>query len=123
MGLLATPGLALAQSDPSNGSPAGSVYKLPFDSGRGDAAPRKGDDPAGIASLFRSENNFGSSGRVPGAQGGNRKEKGGGPAVGVPSAETGETSEISSFVLIAIILAVGAGLGVLAGRALRGRGG
>ena len=65
-------GVALAQStDPQPGSPPGRVYELPVDTGRKDAAPRggdKGSDPA--SSTFRSENNFGTSGSVPGDGGG-----------------------------------------------------
>lgn len=58
--------------DPSANSPAGQVYQLPFDKGRKDAAPRGGSGKGtptgspGESSIYRSENNFGSSSRVPG---------------------------------------------------------
>jgi len=71
-------------SDPAADTPAGTVYKLPLDDARGDAAPRR---PAGSGSLkngsvsgsgdattsspkspLRSENGFGSSSIVPGTE-------------------------------------------------------
>jgi hypothetical protein len=86
--------------DPSAGSPPGVVYQLPFDHGRGDAAPTKGkgggDGSAGSGgsadsgaasgssddvSFYRSENNFGSSSQVPGASGAGTG-KGGSDAAG-----------------------------------------
>jgi hypothetical protein len=63
-------------SDPEAGSPAGTVYRIPLDSAREDAAPRRAQpstgrsgDPAsdaGTDSPIRSENRFGSSAQVPG---------------------------------------------------------
>lgn len=76
-------------SDPEADSPSGTVYELPLDRGRKDAAPRKrprrnaakrpvvgsrrgpaptrtGDGGGGTDSPIRSENNFGSSSQVPG---------------------------------------------------------
>jgi hypothetical protein len=70
-----------AIGDPPTGSPAGAVYELPLERGRSDGAPKTGGGPSGeggaggaaggagsgeAASLYRSENNFGSSSRVPG---------------------------------------------------------
>jgi hypothetical protein len=68
-----------AVGDPPTGSPAGAVYELPLERGRSDGAPSfggggssGGGGAAGgagsgeAASLYRSENNFGSSSRVPG---------------------------------------------------------
>ncbi len=74
---LATTAAARADThDPNAGSPAGTVYEIPLDAARGDAAPGQrgnrrppagadrpsGDDPSPI----RSENGFGSSSQVPG---------------------------------------------------------
>lgn len=79
--LLHAPAAYGAAGDPSTGSPAGAVYVLPLEQGRSDAAPKGGlllpgaggggGGPGGGAggggeSLYRSENNFGSSSRVPG---------------------------------------------------------
>jgi hypothetical protein len=87
-----------APGDPPSGSPAGAVYELPLERGRADGAPKGGGgtaagggdsvgataDGGGAAagedgSLYRTENNFGSSSEVPGlaAAGG-----GGGPGGG-----------------------------------------
>jgi hypothetical protein len=71
---VAVPGAARAQdpagaNDPSAGSPAGTVYQIPLDTARHDAAPRSngGGGGAGSGSPLRSENGFGSSSQVPGA--------------------------------------------------------
>ncbi len=73
-----------APGDPPKGSPSGAVYELPFERGREDASPKGGGGTGGgggtsgasgdasggqtdaSGSLYRSENNFGSSSRVPG---------------------------------------------------------
>jgi len=62
-----------APGDPPIGSPAGAVYELPLEQGRTDAAPRppgSSSSDSGAASesgsLYRTENNFGSSSVVPG---------------------------------------------------------
>ena len=69
---------ALAQdpevhTDPDRGSPAGTLYEIPLERGRGDAAPLSGgagtpSAPPAVApaSPIRSENGFGSSSQVPG---------------------------------------------------------
>ena len=75
---------ALAQdpevhTDPDFGSPAGALYEIPLERGRGDAAPLPGGGGTGAAaapqgaapaSPIRSENGFGSSSTVPGAPSG-----------------------------------------------------
>src|SRR5688572_11487376 len=75
---------APAQSDdPSSGSPSGTIYRLPVDAGRRDAAPRPDGDPSGggiPGSTFRSDNNFGTSSVVPGDPSG--KGDGGGDGSG-----------------------------------------
>ncbi len=78
-----------APGDPPAGSPSGQIYELPFEKGRSDAAPKGSggtsaggggaasaggggeatsptDDASVEPSLYRSENNFGSSSQVPG---------------------------------------------------------
>jgi hypothetical protein len=79
------PAPALAQdpevhTDPDPGSPAGSLYQIPLERGRDDAAPRGGSTGGGTAgggatggggapaaSGIHTENGFGSSSQVPGA--------------------------------------------------------
>ncbi|HEX3173433.1 MAG TPA: hypothetical protein VHQ43_04345 [Solirubrobacterales bacterium] len=96
------PGTAYsAPGDPPTGSPSGSVYQLPLQQGRADAAPKSGGGTGapesaggagggqeGDGSLYRTENNFGSSSEVPGAaaiggagggSGGGSGSAGGGP--------------------------------------------
>lgn len=70
-------GTASAQdpgNDPAGGSPSGTVYEIPLDRGRDDAAPRGGYSPStrraagsGGGSAIRSDNGFGTSSTVPGA--------------------------------------------------------
>jgi hypothetical protein len=79
VGPVAPSGAAGLPSDPSPDSPSGTVYALPLDSARRDAAPRTApgqggrshtgetnSEQAGYDSAIRSENNFGSSSDVPG---------------------------------------------------------
>jgi hypothetical protein len=147
-----------APGDPPSGSPAGSVYQLPLEQGRSDAAPKgsggtaaggsdsskegggasEGSTAAGgeeAGSTYRSENNFGSSSRVPGAPsagtgaagakgsagggggkaGGEAAAGGAGTNAGAPATETagtGNTSVPASVVLLGAIalLAIAAGI-------------
>jgi hypothetical protein len=72
------PAAAWAQTgDPSVGTPQANQYQIPVQAGRHDAAPPKDQGSSGGGSLYRSNNNFGSSSVVPGDPGG-----GGGPAGG-----------------------------------------
>jgi hypothetical protein len=73
-------------TDPTPGSPSGTIYHLPVDTGRSDAAPHpvgKGgkdggtsgsttssDDEGTPGALYRSNNNFGTSSQVPGVASG-----------------------------------------------------
>ncbi|HSD24444.1 MAG TPA: hypothetical protein VLB79_08975 [Solirubrobacterales bacterium] len=76
--LLLLPSAAAAQTgDPSIGTPQANQYEIPVQAGRHDAAPPKDRGGSGGGSLYRSNNNFGSSSVVPGDPGG-----GGGPAGG-----------------------------------------
>lgn len=78
--LLLLPSAAAAQTagDPSIGTPQANQYQIPVQAGRHDAAPPKDQGSTGGGSLYRSNNNFGSSSVVPGDPGGG----GGGPAGG-----------------------------------------
>jgi hypothetical protein len=90
-----------APGDPPSGSPAGAVYELPLQQGRADAAPKGGGagGPAAAgggeaASVYRTENDFGSSSQVPGAPlagsaGGAQGAGGAGAAAGGPAAAGG----------------------------------
>jgi hypothetical protein len=79
VGLMLLPASAAAQTaDPSIGTPQANQYEIPVQAGRHDAAPPKDQGSAGAGSLYRSNNNFGSSSVVPGGPGGG----GGGPAGG-----------------------------------------
>jgi hypothetical protein len=83
---LLAPASASAQSnDPAAGSPSGSIYEIPLEGARSDAAPggsRRGEG----SSPIRSENGFGSSPAVPGAP-----ETGAGDAAG---AAAGGSSDV-----------------------------
>ena len=100
-------------SDPEADSPSGTVYELPLERGRQDAAPRRSPrrkpplrsgqgSGGGPVSSIRSENQFGSSAQVPGVDydpaaagggqgssvGGAGAEKGSGPGVVEGAGET-----------------------------------
>jgi hypothetical protein len=76
--VLLFPSAAAAQTgDPSPGTPQANQYEIPVQAGRHDAAPPKDQRSSGGGSLYRSNNNFGSSSVIPGDPGG-----GGGPAGG-----------------------------------------
>ncbi|HMJ73516.1 MAG TPA: hypothetical protein VK471_09160 [Solirubrobacterales bacterium] len=150
-----------APGDPPSGSPAGAVYQLPLEQGRSDAAPKgsggtgaeaggnTGSSAAGAGeaaesgSLYRSENNFGSSSRVPGvapagAKGGSpanvagaagdRGQSAGGAAGGAGSAaiaggiiaaetaDTGNTSIPASILLLGAIALLAVAVGILSRR-------
>jgi hypothetical protein len=141
-----------AAGDPPSGSPAGSVYQLPLEQGRSDAAPKgsggtgaggggeSGGSAGGAAepsesdSLYRTENNFGSSSHVPGVAGTGGGGSGAaagdgsgagsaaiaGGAVAAESADTGNTSVTAGIVLIAAIALLAVAAGVLS-RRFRGR--
>jgi hypothetical protein len=151
-------------SDPPAGSPSGSIYQLPLEEGRQDAAPKGsggtappgappgggGNDGGGSGSagseeapsLYRSENNFGSSSEVPGApgdgevprsdgsgpgssgsgSGGSLSGHGGGgtgSAAASPGAltDSGNTSSAANIGLLLLIAALAIGIGVISVRA------
>lgn len=161
-----------APGDPPSGSPAGAVYQLPLEQGRSDAAPKgsggtgasggstgAGTEGAGggasqpgeTGSLYRSENNFGSSSRVPGVAAGAGTGGGGGGAgaggagtpgaggaaagsgaggaaiaAGAVAAETageGNTSVAAGAILLGAIALLAVAVGVLSRRFSQGRAG
>jgi hypothetical protein len=142
-------------SDPEAGSPSGAIYEIPVERARKDAAPRGGGSQpqqdttgSGVApdsgsgsppasgeasgasdgeTSIRSENNFGTSSRVPGAGDGRAEGSGGAaegdgdgePAGAFSSVTTGATegpSDSVVFLLLAAVLGVGGLVGVVAGR-------
>jgi hypothetical protein len=152
-----------APGDPPSGSPAGAVYQLPLEQGRSDAAPKgsggtgpgtggggKGGstgaagagsaEQAETGSLYRTENNFGSSSRVPGVAaagagagglsgnagaggaaapaggGGSRGATIAGGAIAAETAGTGNASVSASAVLLGAIALLAAAIGVLSRR-------
>jgi hypothetical protein len=140
--LPAAPSIAQTTNDPSAGSPPGAVYELPVGRGRSDAAPRgdrgnggangDGGDAAGSEpvspsgdtaaedSLYRSENNFGTSSKVPGDPGAKAIRA---PDPAAPrdtsrssAADVGDTSETGAIILIALLAAGGIGIGLIARR-------
>jgi hypothetical protein len=162
-----------AAGDPPSGSPAGAVYELPLEQGRADGAPKGsggtgagagggggstvqggGGDSTGeqgeAGSLYRSENNFGSSSQVPGVAaagvgvdgggggGGGAGSLGGAAAGGVAGAagaaiagaavanrvpDAGNTSVSASIVLLGAVALLAAAVGVLSRRFSGGRAG
>jgi hypothetical protein len=123
---------AQSSSDPSAGSPPGVVYQLPLAKGRTDAAPRGKDSGASNAdssgskgsSLYRSENNFGSSSQVPGSADADSNKAGGVAGTGDPSlpaaaGDSGNASLPGSLGLLALLVVAGVGIGFIALRSRR----
>ena len=143
--LLPAGAAAQSSSDPAAGSPPSAVYQIPLGKARTDAAPRRKDagasntDASGSkgGSLYRSENNFGSSSEVPGSDvpgsaGGYPKDSNkaagqsgtevlgtGDPSLPSASVDSGGTSLPWSLGLLALIVVAGAGIGFIALRARR----
>lgn len=123
--------LAQTGNDPSAGSPPGTIYELPVDKGRADAAPGRGSaggedaGPLGEGSFYRSENNFGTSAVVPGdpkARGAAPGEDPGAPAAAGGTESTssnsspGGASESGAIALLALLAAGGVGIGFVSRR-------
>jgi hypothetical protein len=153
-----------APGDPPSGSPAGAVYQLPLEQGRSDAAPKGGGgtsvdagggsaaeggsggsgssaEPSQPGSLYRSENNFGSSSHVPGVasagagaagggSGGNGRAAGGsgsgaagaaiaGGAIAAQTSDNGNTSVVAGIVLLCAIALLAVAVGVASRRISR----
>ena len=160
MALLAHAGAAYCASgqagDPPAGSPSGAIYELPLERGRAEAAPKgsggtaplgeeagaggragaNGEDGTDEGSLYRSENNFGSSSSVPGTppdSGGEGSADGGSSNPGSPEslaegreaarvADSGNTSSAMNIALLGAIALIAVGAGVLVRSADRLRG-
>jgi hypothetical protein len=141
---------AVAQApstDPEAGTPAGTIYEIPLDDGRADAAPGSkpgaADPDGGDRSPLRSENNLGSSSIVPGAATGERSDdtpgkgpSGGRPVTGGDDAPTERDAKSApalrpaaaaapslsrAVLLIVLSVVLAAGLGLAAHRAARRR--
>jgi hypothetical protein len=152
--LITIPSTAAAQSvpsDPEADSPSGVIYEIPADRAREDAAPRRetqrsqgNGGTAGSEISIRSENNFGTSSDVPGADAdGGRPDgtrKGAGASNGESESDGNSVADVASdaarssaattdgpsdgvvFPLIVVLVAAGILVGVVAGRrAFRGR--
>jgi hypothetical protein len=140
---LSTPAAAQTAlpTDPSVESAPGSVYQLPLDSARGDAAPpgtvRRGGGSQPIpgtrksSSAIRSENGFGSSSAVPGAPApapkSSSKQDAAGPAAptvpadhpptaAVSTADSGGSSALGAYVLLTLALAAALGMAMVVRR-------
>jgi hypothetical protein len=145
LGLLAWVPCALAAggrpsqpTDPKATSPAGTIYAIPLDSARSDAAPHQAGTAGGAppsstpsspgaaassrasagagassnpGSLVHSENGFGSSSVVPGTADGVRSA--------AKLSSGGGGAPTGTFALIAVVLLVGAYAGVMASRLSR----
>jgi hypothetical protein len=138
---------AQTADDPVAGSPPRAVYQIPFESARSDAAPRKrseetapsagggnaggGNDGSGgssSGSVYRSENDFGSSSQVPGADDvlstasvGTTSKTAAAIPDPLPTANEGETSVPTAVLLLALIAVTGVGVGTMAVRSARRR--
>ena len=98
-GALLVPSAAYGQTAdpgaPTAGSPPANQYEIPLQAGRKDAAPpnAQGKGNSNSGSLYRSNNNFGSSSVIPGDPGGGGGGDGGaGGAGGTGDNPTGSAS-------------------------------
>jgi hypothetical protein len=140
-GLALVPSSASAQTAdpgaPGAGTPPANQYEIPLQAGRKDAAPPKAQKNAGgSGSLYRTDNNFGSSSVIPGdprggggdggaggAGGTGDKPTGSGTGTGTATEntsgssdggglDTGAPSEIAAFTTLPLIVLLGAVIGV-----------
>jgi hypothetical protein len=123
---LAPPAAASAadppRTDPELGSPAESVYGIPLEEARRDAAPGM---PAGSA--IRTENGVGASGRVPGGaddrrrggEGRDRRREARADADRAAAQLSGTPSGPATYLMIALVAAVAMTGGALSARLTR----
>ena len=121
------------------GSPPANEYVIPVQAGRKDAAPRGTDNNPAAGSLYRSNNNFGSSTVVPGAGGGGNgpgSGPGGGAAGGgsgsgsgggtssaaATGLDVGNPSTFAAYTTLPLIILMGGLIGVAAARSRRRNG-
>jgi len=126
------PSTAFAQASdpgaPAAGSPPANQYIIPIQAGRRDAAPPDAKRDPAEGSLYRSDNNFGSSSLVPGdpeqgnatgdGSGGSGGAGSGGAGGGKPEAanlqqlDTGSPSSAAGFTTVPLLIALGVLIGV-----------
>jgi hypothetical protein len=141
-GLALLPATAQAQtadpSAPAAGTPPANQYQIPLQAGRRDAAPPKAQRNPNTGSLYRSDNNFGSSSIIPGDPRGGGGDGGAGGAGGTgdnPAGsgsgsgsgsgtesgsgssdggglDTGAPSEVAAYTTLPLIVLLGAVIGV-----------
>lgn len=132
-------------SDPDADSPSGTIYQIPLDTARDDAKPDKPSSKTPTDSPIHSENGFGSSSTVPGADASDantpqqdqappnsappadspskdsdgvpKKTSGVSPTLGDDSSST----PVAAIVLLAVVAIVGAGIGISSARRRRAR--
>jgi hypothetical protein len=111
---------------PAAGTPPANQYEIPTQAGRKDAAPPNAQRNANSGSLYRTDNNFGTSAIVPGDPrdgGGNGGTGGtGGTGSGTGSGngsgdsggglDTGAPSELATYTTLPLIVLLGAVIGV-----------
>jgi hypothetical protein len=147
-GALLVPSAAFGQTAdqgaPTAGSPPANQYEIPLQAGRKDAAPPNAQGKGNSGSLYRSNNNFGSSSVIPGDPGSGGGGDGGaggaggtgdnpngsasGPNSGSGSGsgndsnglDTGAPSELAAYTTIPLLVILGAVIG-LAGVRMRRR--
>jgi hypothetical protein len=85
-GVLLVPSTAFGQTvdpgAPASGSPPANQYEIPLQAGRKDAAPPNAEKNSNSGSMYRSNNNFGSSSIIPGDPGSGGGDGGAGGAGG-----------------------------------------
>jgi hypothetical protein len=138
-GLALLPSTASAQTTdpgaPGVGTPPANQYEIPLQAGRRDAAPSNARRDPRAGSLYRSENNFGSSSIIPGdprngggtggsggaggtGDGAGAADAGSGSGAGGPvgsgpnELDTGAPSELSAYTTLPLIVLLGAVIGV-----------
>jgi hypothetical protein len=115
---------------PAAGTPPANQYEIPTQAGRKDAAPPNAQRNANSGSLYRTDNNFGTSAIVPGDPrdgGGNGGSGGTGGTGGTGSGtgsgsgsgsgdsgglDTGAPSELATYTTLPLIVLLGAVIGV-----------
>jgi hypothetical protein len=138
-GVLLVPSTAFGQTvdpgAPASGSPPANQYEIPLQAGRKDAAPPNADRNSNSGSMYRSNNNFGSSSIIPGDPGGGGGDGGAGGTGGTGSGgsgsgsgsgggsgaantsdssglDTGAPSELAAYTTIPLLVILGAVIGI-----------